>query len=933
VEEDMVGRKTTWLPAIGACLCACGGAALLAADGKAGGAVQVPGAKYVTSIEGISEYRLENGLQVLLVPDASKPSVTVNMTVLVGSRHEGYGEAGMAHLLEHMLFKGTPNFSGPKEIPNALHKRGADYNASTDVDRTNYHETLPASDANLEFAIRLEADRVINSYVHAADLKSEMTVVRSEFEAGENSPEGILIQRMMSSAFDWHNYGKSTIGNKSDIERVPIEKLQDFYHRHYQPENTVVAVAGKFPPKKALEDIVKYFGPIPRSEHKNDSTYTEEPPQDGQRIVRLRRVGNVAVVGATYHIPAGGQPDFAAVEVLEGILSDDPSGRLYKSLVETKEAAAVFGFTLALHDPGVMVFLARVTQGKNPEDVLKAMEATIADVAKHGVKKTEVARIKQQLLKQRELAAANSARLGLELSEWSSQGDWRLYFVHRDRLEKVTAEDVSKAAAMYLKPDNSTVGLFIPTKSPDRSTVPPVGDLTAAIGNYQGRKSISGGEVFDPTPANIDARTKIETLSGGVNAAFLEKKTRGSDVHLRLELRYGDVQNLRGLQTACDILPQLMLTGTKNLTKQQIQDTLDKLKATLRASGGPGTATFSVQTRRETLPDVLRLLKEILREPSLPESELELLRQADLAQLRSVLSEPDALAGNALRRHMAPYDKEDPRYVATLPESVESLKAVTTSDVRKVYSNYLNGNHGELAIVGDFDKAQVLPILNEMLGDWKAEMPYAHISRDVTFEVQGGTRKIETPDKANAVYGAAYVFPMRDDNPDFAPLALGDFILGEDTLTSRLGTRVRQKEGLTYGVVSRLTASAQDQRTTFLVQAICNPININKVTTAIAEELESLFSKGIPTEELATAKQGYLQQQELARASDRELVGILSENLSVGRSMKYYAELEKRIAELTPDQVMSALRSHIDVKRLFIVTAGDFHKPQAAAGR
>jgi zinc protease len=930
----MAWRKVAFWPAVtGACLLAICGAAPAADAGKSGAPAEVPGAKRVASIEGISEYRLDNGLQVLLIPDASKPSVTVNMTVLVGSRHEGYGEAGMAHLLEHMLFKGTPNFSGPKEIPDALHKRGADYNASTDVDRTNFHETLPATDANLEFAIRLEADRLMNSYVHAADLKSEMTVVRSEFESGENSPIGILVQRMMSAAYDWHNYGKSTIGNRSDIERVPIHKLQEFYHHHYQPENTVVAVAGKFQPKTALEDIVKYFGPIPRSEFKADTTYTEEPPQDGQRIVRLKRVGNVAVVGATYHIPAGGQADFTATEVLEGILSDDPAGRLYKSLVETKQAAAVFGVTFAWHDPGVMMLLARVAPGKKPEDVLKAMETTIADVAKNGVTQAEVDRIRQQLLKQREQTASNSARLGLELSEWASQGDWRLYFLHRDRLEKLTAADVSKAAARYLKPDNSTLGLFIPTKSPDRSHVPPAGDLAAAIGNYQGRGSIAGGEAFDASPANIDARTKLETLDGGVKAAFLEKKTRGNDVHLRLELRYGDVQNLRGLRTAADILPQLMLTGTKNLNKQQIQDTLDKLKATLHASGGPGTATFSLLTRRETLPDVLRLLKQILREASLPESELELIRQADLAEMRSELSEPQALAGNAIRRHMAPYDKDDPRYVATLPESINSLKAVTVAEIRKLYSNYLCGAHGELAIVGDFDKAQVLPLLNEMLGDWKAEMPYAHISRDVTFEVQGGSRTIETPDKANAVYAAACVFPMRDDNPDFAPLSLGDFILGEDTLTSRLGTRVRQKEGLTYGVVSRLQASAEDQRTAFVVQAICNPINIHKVTTAIAEEIGDLFSKGIPPGELAAAKQGYLQQQELARASDRDLVGMLSENLSVGRTMKYYADLEKRIAELTSDQVISALRSHIDPKKLFIVTAGDFNKPQAATGR
>jgi zinc protease len=912
-------------------LIAVSGAARAADASKSAPAVQVPGAKYVTTIEGISEYRLENGLQVLILPDASKPSVTVNMTVLVGSRHEGYGEAGMAHLLEHMLFKGTPNYSGPKEIPNALHKRGAEYNASTDVDRTNFHETLPASDANVEFAIRLEADRLINSYVHAADLKSEMTVVRNEFEAGENSPFGILVQRMLSAAYDWHNYGKSTIGNKSDIERVPIQKLQDFYHKHYQPENTMLTLAGKFQPKTALEAIVKYFGAIPRSDFKSDNTYTEEPPQDGQRTVRLRRVGNVAVVGATYHIPAAGQAEFSACEVLEGILSDDPSGRLYKALVETKQAAGVLGLTLALHDPGVIMFLARVVPGKNPEEVLKNMEATIAEVAKKGVTQVDVDRIRQQLLKQREQTAADSSRLGIEMSEWASLGDWRLYFLHRDRLEKVTVADVNKAAAKYFKPDNSTVGLFIPTKSPDRSKVPQLDNLEASIGNYQGRGSVVGGETFDASPANIDSRTQTETLNGGVKAALLAKKTRGNDVHLKLELHYGDVQNLRGQRIAASVLPELMLTGTKNLTKQQIQDALDKLKATLSASGSAGDATFSIRARRETLPDVLRLLKQILREPTLPESELDLIRQSELAQLKGQLSEPNALAGNAIRRHMAPYEKDDPRYVSTIPEAIDSLQALTIDQVRKLYANFLSGSHGELAIVGDFDKTKVLPLLNDMLGDWKAEMPYAHISRDVTVELEGGTRKIETPDKANAVYLSAYAFPMRDDNPDFAALSLGDFILGEDTLTSRLGNRVRQKEGMTYGIVSRLQASARDQRTSFVVQAICNPIYINKVTAAVAEEIDGLFSKGVTAEELATAKQSYQQQQELARASDRDLVEVFIENLSVGRTMKYYSALEKQVSELTSDQIVAALRSHIDLKRLFIVTAGDFAKSQASS--
>jgi zinc protease len=218
--------------------------------------------EFVTAVEGIAEFRLDNGLRVLLFPDPSKPQVTVNMTVLVGSRHEGYGETGMAHLLEHMLFKGTPDHPN---IPKVLKDHGAEYNGTTWLDRTNYYETLPASEENLEFAIRLEADRLINSYVKKEDLESEMTVVRNEFEQGENSPSRVLFQRMMATAYEWHNYGKSTIGNRADIERVPIENLQRFYKKFYQPDNTIVTIAGQFEPEQALALVEQYFGSIPCS--------------------------------------------------------------------------------------------------------------------------------------------------------------------------------------------------------------------------------------------------------------------------------------------------------------------------------------------------------------------------------------------------------------------------------------------------------------------------------------------------------------------------------------------------------------------------------------------------------------------------------------------------------------------------------------------
>lgn len=875
------------------------------------------------TIEGFTEYRLDNGLRVLFLPDASKPTVTVNITYFVGSRHEGYGESGMAHLLEHMLFKGTP---GHPNVPAALKERGANFNGTTWVDRTNYYETLPANDGNLEFALKLEADRMVNSHVSGADLKSEMTVVRNEFERGENNPTAMLYQRMLAVAFEWHNYGKSTIGNRSDIERVPIENLQDFYRRFYRPDNAMLIVAGKFDEAKALELIAKYFGPLPRPEQKLNPTYTEEPAQDGERVVRMHRVGTVPLVGVAYHIPAGGQKELPAVEVLQRILTTEVSGRLYKSLVETKKAASVDGETLSLHDPGAMVILAQATAGQDPQELLKTMLGTIDEVAQKGVTSAEVERVRSAMLKERELAAANSGRLAIQLSDWAAQGDWRLYFLFRDRLEAVTAEEVSQAAARYLKADNRTVGIFEPTPSPDRTTVPQLIDLESVFKGYKGREDVATGEQFDVGPAAIDARTKRVTLRSGVNAALIEKKTRGNAVTLKLTLHYGTVDSLKNSLKAAELLPRLLTRGTKNLSRQEIQDQFDRLRAQLSATGRPGDLTFVITARRQTLPAVLKLVQQILREPTLPENELDILKQGELARLEESLTDPQMLAVKAVRRHIAPYAKDDPRYVPTVAEEIAMVKDVSASSVAGLYRKFLGGKFGELAIVGDFDAAEVVPLVEGMLDGWSSDEKYVRIPRAAPQGISGGTDKILTPDKQNAVYFGAQALALRDNDGDFPALELGNFVLGSGGLSSRLGDRVRQKEGLSYSVGSTLRASALESDGAFSLFAICNPVNIAKVEAAIAEEIARLLKDSVTDAELAQAKQGWLQQQQVGRANDRSLADVLTENLVAGRTMSYYGDLEAKIEKLTKDEIGAALRKWIAPAKLFIATAGDFEK-------
>ncbi|MEM9930167.1 MAG: pitrilysin family protein, partial [Bacteroidota bacterium] len=519
----------------------------------------------ITSVEGITEYRLENGLQVLLFPDPSVPNITVNVTYKVGSRHEAYGETGMAHLLEHLVFKGTPDHP---DIPAELTEHGARPNGTTWYDRTNYFETFAASDENLDWALDMEADRMVNSFIAKEDLDSEMTVVRNEFESGENDPGGVLMQRVLSSAFLWHNYGKSTIGAKADLENVPIERLQGFYRKYYQPDNAVLVVAGKIDPEKTLALVNEKFGKIPRPERELYPTYTREPVQDGERFVELRRTGDVQVTQAAYHIPAGPHADYPAISVLMNILTSQPSGRLYKALVEEGDASLVWGFAPALAEPGFAMFNVNVLQENDLLAVEKRFQETMAKVLEEAPTEEEVKRAKDRILKNFELGQRSANRVGLTLSAYIAQGDWRLGFINRDRTEQVTPADVLRVAQKYFKPSNRTTGRFYPTETPDRAEIPEVKDLTLMTKGYVGRGAIAEGEEFDPSHDNIDNRT-VNGVVGktDIKYSLLPKETRGNSVNARMTLRFGNLDALKGRADAGSYAGRMLMMGSEQFDR------------------------------------------------------------------------------------------------------------------------------------------------------------------------------------------------------------------------------------------------------------------------------------------------------------------------------------------------------------------------------
>ena len=881
----------------------------------------------VTSVEGITEYALANGLRVLLFPDQTKQTITVNITYMVGSRHEGYGETGMAHLLEHLLFKGTPKHPN---IPQELTSHGARPNGSTWFDRTNYFETFQATEENLRWALDLEADRMVHSFIAKKDLDSEMTVVRNEFELGENDPASILEERVLSTAYLWHNYGHSTIGARADLENVPIERLQAFWRNYYQPDNATLLVAGKFDEAKTLAWIDRTFSPIPRPTRSLQKTYTAEPTQDGERSVTLRRVGDVQALAVAYHVTSATHPDGAPIQVLAFLLGDTPSGRLHKALVETKKASAVGGYMQPLKEPGFVMLTAEVRQDSSIDDAKKTMLDTIDGLVKTPPTKEEVERAKTALLKNIELTLNSADRVGLQMSEFIAMGDWRLFFLNRDRIKKVTPEDVTRVANAYLKPSNRTVGEFLPTPKPDRAEVPAPPDVAATLKDYKGEAAVAQGEAFDPTPSNIESRTTRSRLGNGMKLALLSKKTRGEAVVVSMTMRFGDEKSLMNRAVAADLAADMLDRGTAKHTRQQIHDEFDRLKARVRVAGGATSANVGVETTRANLPAVLGLIAEILRTPSFPPSEFEQLKQENLATIEQQKSDPNFVGQNAYQRHMSSYPKGDVRYVQTADEALAEYRSATLEDAKKFYTDFYGASNSELAIVGDFDPKEVSKLAGDLFGDWKSPKPFTRVPRPYQ-EAAAVNQSLPTPDKANAIFLAGVNLDIRDDDPDYPALVLGNYMLGGGFLNSRLATRIRQKEGLSYGVGSQFAASPLDKSGAFLTFAIYAPQNAEKLEAAFKEEVARALKDGFTDQEVKEAKSGYLQNAQVGRAQDAALAAKLAGNLFIDRTLAWDAELERKIAALTPDQIASAMRRHIDPSKITIVKAGDFKSPAAPA--
>ena len=891
--------------------------------------VAVPGFTYVKTVGSIDEYTLDsNGLQVLLLPDHSSPTLTYMVTYRVGSKNEVTGTTGATHLLEHLMFKGSDAFNDRKgnSVKQFLERIGGNYNATTWLDRTNYYANIGSE--HLDGYMAIESDRMRNLWLHDSDRSLEMTVVRNEFERGENSPFQSLIKEIFHSAYVAHPYHHSTIGWRSDIEKVSIEKLREFYDTFYWPDNATATIIGDFDPATALAFVQKYYGGYPKAPHPIPQLYTEEPEQTGPRRVTVKRAGQLGVVAIAHKIPAVTHADFAPVSVLSAILADGKNSRLYKALTDKNLTTGVQNAPFANHDPSLHFLFIPLAPGATHDEVEKITIEEIERLKKDGVTEAEVQAAVAKSLADAAFQRDGSFAIAGNLNEFIAGGDWTLFYTLEEATRKVTAADVLRVANKYFNVDQSTTGWFIPTQTGAAPTMKPGAKPGLSDGPYFYRTP-GEEETFGASPAAESAGGSTPAATGAQIAAHaVRSKIAGLDViayptgvkdvvTIRASLPAGDAFAGDGNPAVPTLTGMLLDEGTTKQDKYAIAQKLESVGATINFSVDTNVAEISAKCLKKDAPLVIALIAEQLRTPALTAEEFAKAQKQFAGGLKRQLEDTNFRAADAFTR--AVYPLGHPNRTPPAEEMLAAIDSAKLEDVVAFHKKYYGPDHLTLVVVGDLDIPQLQAEVGKAFAGWAGGAALLRPAK-ATMTDAPKEQNVFMADKTSVSVVMGQASGLRYSDPDYQALRVGTAILGSG-FTGRLMANVRDKEGLTYGIGSNLS---NDMFTDgdWRISATFAPALLEKGIASARRQFSLWYDAGATDDEVARRKTNLVGTFKVGLATTDGMAGSLLAAVHRGYDLNWLDEYPHKINSLTTAQVNAAIKKYLKPDSLFLIKAG-----------
>jgi len=933
------------------------------------------GVQFVKAREGIEQYRLKsNGMDILLVPSSAAPVVTFLIVVRVGSRNEAPGNTGSAHLLEHMLFnKSTQNFGRAKgkTIQQVLYEAGGDFstsNMTTWDDRITMYDTLPAD--RLETTMKINADRLRRGLILDEERRPEMTVVRNEYERGENDPGSALFKAVNASAIVAHPYHWDTIGYKSDIEGVSTEQLRRHYDTYFWPDNATAVLVGDFDKRAALAMFQREFGGFPKAPAPIPQVVTTEPPQEGERRVIVRRTGAVPLVTLAWLRPGAGDPQYHAFDVLGSIVGDGISARLYQSLVETRLATSVSWANWSFRDPYLFVLNGTVAAETDPAKVEAAMRAVIQQVRDGGVTAEELARAKALIQAQVALSRDGTYATASTLGEAIAARDWEWWIDYRDRIRAVSAEDVKAAAAKWLGNDQITVGWFVPKEgegggsegarggsrgaaasmrrgaavSPEslataiQSASPAsasgagaasaaataaaarsAASAAAATAAAAAKKAGAAGGAAVPS-GGFASRTRRQVLPSGA-VLLIFPNDLSDTVAVRVRVRAGSY--LDGARPGlAEAMAGMLSRGTRSRSKAEIARKLESVGTTLSWDPQRYDVVGRGSCLAENLPDLVETIVEELREPAFPPDEIAKLKEEMKAGILQSDDDTGDRAYEAMTRSI--YPEGHPLRQASAAERLAALEKLSAEDLRLFHQAHYGGAGIVMSLSGKVAAGGA-----GASGSDRATRLLSALPRGTAAPVEaprGATKAasrlvVNMKDKANVDMMVGGAGGLRRKDPDYYASILANAVLGQSSLSSRLGGQVRDVEGLTYVIISRFFSPDLLDGPWGVYLSVA-PENVDKGLASTMTVLKKFAAQGVSAEELAVEKSAAAGRYQVTLSSNAGIAEALAQAESSGLGVSILDEYPKKIRAVTLEEANRAIKAHMSVDRLTTVIAG-----------
>ncbi len=868
---------------------------------------------------GLEELRLQsNGLRVLLVPQAEVPVVAVCIVYHVGSRNEATGHTGATHLLEHLLFKGSQRFdpAAGRSVARELERVGAGFNATTWFDRTSYYEVLPAE--HLELALEIEADRMRGALLREEDLALERTVVLNEFEQGENDPLDVLLKLSFATAFREHPYHHPTIGWRSDIEHITVDRLRAFYDAFYQPDNATLILVGCFEREGALDAIGRHFGSVPPSHRQVEPVHVVEPAQEGERRFVVRRSAELGWVACSWRTPEATHLDTHALSVLADILSGGVTSRLQQRLVETGSCVDLQVMAWQLRDPGLFQVFATLNGTSDHAAVEHAIVEEIQAIAAAGVSAEELERAIAQVEAEVAYHRDSPAQVAGALAEAVACADWRFYLSFLDRVRRVSRGDVQRVAATYFAEDARTVGWFVPKPQ--------------TAGGSATRPRDQMGPLRCHLKSEVAPRLAARTLGGGAKVVLMERH-HNPTVHLQGSLLAGPGLFPMKSWSAASLLPDMLERGTSRHDRLALARRLEDRGIELGISGdafNPVEVLIAGRCLAVHLPLLLESLVEMLRDPAFPADELEKLRQLRLGELALASEDTFLRAFDAFSRLV--YPPPHPSYRRPVAARREGLLQVTRDDLVALHRTAVGPASLVLALVGDFRAEGVWELLEGLFSGWEGGVAACPPVGRVRPEEQPPRQCFERmEDKPNLNVVMGHPGNLRREDPDYVAALLGNSVLGESTLSSRLGARLRDQEGLTYGIVSRFFAASLVDgpwAVTFSVGAS----HLDRALEVVREEIARFVEAGPTEAEVEDEKRAWAGAYTVALANPAGLARELVRLLRYRRPLEEIDTFPRQILGTDRRAVEAAVRRRFHPQRLSLAAAGSLIDPPPSQG-